>query len=156
MGHFKEGALTPMSELYGVMDSFAEVVPRLQLTEFDVDAGDEQLQADYLRDVMTIAFSHPAVEGIVMWGFWEGRHVRPQCALWRRDWSLKPSGEAWRKLVFEDWWTDETVRTDAAGQCTLRAFLGVHDVTATARDARAEQTVELGPEGASVELRLAP
>ncbi|WP_341231845.1 trehalase-like domain-containing protein, partial [Nocardioides salarius] len=40
--------------------------------EFDVEAGDDdQLQADYFRDVMIATFSHPNFEAIVQWGFWE-------------------------------------------------------------------------------------
>lgn len=68
-------------------------------------SDDERLQADYLRDVMTMAFSHPAMQAIVMWGFWEGRHWKPDAALYRKDWSTKPAGKVWEELVLaaEGW-----------------------------------------------------
>ena len=50
MGHFDRLSLTPPEELLEVLDRFAKLIPRLQVTELDVDVGDdEQLQADYLR-----------------------------------------------------------------------------------------------------------
>ena len=157
MAHFREASLTPIPELYEVIDRFAKRYPevRLQLTELDVDVGtDEQLQADYLRDALTIAFSHPQVDAIVQWGFWEGRHWRPDAALWRRDWSIKPSGEAYRDLVFDRWWTDETLTTDDEGAATTRAFPGRHGVRVEAKGRTLERVVELGPDGETLTLRL--
>lgn len=66
MAHFKESSLRPIDELWAVYDRFAKFGLPLQLTEFDIDTRDEQLQADYLRDVMTITFSHPSFHAIVM------------------------------------------------------------------------------------------
>jgi hypothetical protein len=128
MGHFKEGSLRSIEGLWKVYARFAKFGVPLQLTEFDIDTRDEQLQADYLRDVMTITFSHPSFNGIVMWGFWEGRHWRPNAALWRKDWSIKPVGEMWKELVFKQWWTNEERTTDASGLCTVSAFLGEYEV----------------------------
>ena len=98
-----------------VYDRFAKFGVPLQLTEFDIDTRNEPLQAEYLRYVMTITFSHPSFNGIVTWGFWEGRHWRPNGALWRRDWSIKPAGKMWKELVFKTWWTDEEHTTDVGG-----------------------------------------
>ncbi len=64
-GHFRESTLTGIPELARRLDHFAQRLPRLQITELDVDTTDRQLQADYLRDVLTIAFSHPALEGVL-------------------------------------------------------------------------------------------
>jgi len=128
MGHFREGSLRPIEGLWKVYARFAKFGVPLQLTEFDIDTSDEQLQADYLRDVMTITFSHPSFNGIVMWGFWEGRHWRPNAALWRKDWSIKPAGKMWKELVFETWWTKEERTTDALGLCEVSAFLGNYEV----------------------------
>lgn len=131
MGHFEEASLTGLPEVYKVMNRFAGLVPRLQLTELDVNTADERLHADYLRDIMTMAFSHPAFTGIVMWGFWEGRHWRPDAALWRRDWSIKPAGEVWLDLVFNQWWTDTELTADEAGLAQTRGFLGDYRITVT-------------------------
>ena len=128
MAHFKHRSLRPIGELREIYNRFAMFGVPLQLTEFDIDTTDEQLQADYLRDVMTITFSHPSFNAIIMWGFWEGRHWRPNGALWRKDWSIKPVGTMWKKLVFTTWWTNEQRTTDASGSCEVSAFLGGYEI----------------------------
>lgn len=151
MGHFRDTYLPHPQEVYERIDRFAEFGTKLQYTELDVECGsDEQLQADYLRDVLVAGFSHPSMEGMVLWGFWEGRHWRPDAALWRRDWSIKPAGEVWRDLVFNQWWTDETLATGDDGRATVRGFHGTYSVTVSG----VSEEVTLGPEGAAVEVRL--
>ena len=67
----------------------------------------KQLQAMYTRDLMTAVFAQEGFDAFVMWGFWEGAHWRPDAAMFRNDWSIKPNGEAYLDLVFDQWWTDE-------------------------------------------------
>ena len=38
---------------------------------------DEEMQADYTRDFLTLAYSHPTVVGVQLWGFWERAHLQP-------------------------------------------------------------------------------
>jgi hypothetical protein len=53
---------------------------------------------------------------------------RPEAALYRSDWSIKPNGEAFNNLVFEEWWTDVVLNSDSSGEASLRAFKGEHQV----------------------------
>lgn len=122
------GYLTPPARIIQVLDRFAAHGFVLQVTEFDVDLTDEQVQADYLRDFTTAVFSHPAVDTLQLWGFWERRHWRPNAALWRKDWSIKPAGQAWLDLLHRQWSTDETLRTDAEGRAATRGFLGDYEI----------------------------
>ena len=131
MGHFTEGSLLGVPDLLDRLDRFAAVVPKLQLTELDVFSYDRELQADYLGDVLTAAFSHEAMDGVVQWGFYESNHWRPEASLWREDWSLRPSGERFRELLFDRWWTDEAVQTDGDGAASIRGFKGNYTVTVT-------------------------
>lgn len=144
MAHFKDSTLRPIEGIQEIYDRFAQFGVPLQLTEFDIDTRDEQLQADYLRDVMTITFAHPSFSGIVMWGFWEGRHWRPNGALWRKDWSIKPAGKMWKELVFKTWWTDEEGITGASGNCEFSAFLGDYEIIVkdAGRTVQAKTTVD--------------
>ena len=117
-------------EMLANSDRFAKLVPALQLTEFDVNTnGDEQLAADFTRDILITTFSHPAYTGMVMWGFWEGAHWKPETALWRTDWSEKPAAKVWRDLVSGQWKTDVKVKTDGKGTSSLRGFFSRYDVT---------------------------
>ena len=51
---------------------FATLGLPVRITELDIDSNDEELQADYFRDFLTASFSHPNINGIMIWGFWEG------------------------------------------------------------------------------------
>jgi GH35 family endo-1,4-beta-xylanase len=153
--HFS-AALTPPQRLLEILDRFARFHLPLEVTELDVDVPDPRIQADYLRDFMTVLFSHEAVHGIVMWGFWEGRHWRPNTALYRKDWSLKPNGRAWIDLVKKQWWTDITGTTDAHGQLTTRGFLGDYEITVEAQGHKTTDTLTLPRQGASLRVRFDP
>ncbi len=82
--HF-DSNLTPPSRVLELIDQFAAFGKDLQVTEFDVSVADEQVQADYTRDFLTICFSHPAMKGFMIWGFWEGAHWKPSAAMIRRE-----------------------------------------------------------------------
>jgi GH35 family endo-1,4-beta-xylanase len=122
--------LTPPDVLYGYLEKYAELGLALEATEFDINTTDESVQADYLRDFLTVCFSHPLMNGVVMWGFWEKNHWLPNAALIRADWSLKPNGVAWTNLVFGDWWTSTNVITDNQGMAVLRGFKGDYVLSA--------------------------
>ena len=148
------GDLTPPPRLLQVLDRFAALGKPIEATEFDVNLTDEARQAEYLRDFMTALFSHPSVCGIILWGFWEGRHWKPNAALFRRDWSLKPNGQAWRDLVFKDWWTDAKGTTDGNGELKLRGFLGDYSITASAGGKTRTVRTFLPPKPATVTVNL--
>ena len=96
---------------------------------------EERAKAKNLADYYRICFAHPAVQGILMWGFWEVHNWLPVSSLYRRDWSPTPAAEAYRNLVFKEWWTGWRGKTDAHGRCKVRAFLGKHRVTAGDKEA---------------------
>ena len=125
--HFGWDLPAPALVLQG-LDRFATLGLDLEITEHDIDITDEQAQADYTHDFMTLAFSHPAVTGFLSWGFWEGMHWKPTGAYFRKDWSIKPAGQAWIDLVTKKWWTQTSGKTDAAGVYQTRGFLGDYEV----------------------------
>jgi endo-1,4-beta-xylanase len=95
---------------------------------------EEQAKAKALADYYRICFAHPAVEGIMMWGFWEGANWIPVSSLYRRDWSPTPAATAYRDLIYRQWWTSWRGQTDAQGHCEVRAFFGRHRVTAGSKE----------------------
>jgi hypothetical protein len=100
-------------------------------------------------------FSHPAVEGIIMWGFWDAAHWKKNAPLFREDWSLKPAGQIYKDLVLEEWRTQNSGPTDGKGVYQTRGFHGRYKITATSQVGSSEKVVELGPPGAKVALQLA-
>lgn len=132
--HYSGWSLTPPEKIWEELDRLAAHGFALQVTEFDIDTTDEDLQARYLRDFYTAVFAHPAVDTIQMWGFWESSHWRPPAALWRKDWSVKPAGQAYIDLVETQWKTRATLHTDSEGRASIRAFLGDYDLILTRGD----------------------
>ena len=128
-GHFGS-FLSPPDQILALFDRYGSFGLPLQVTEFDINVTDAAVQADYTRDFMTLAFSHPSLNTLLMWGFWEGRHWLPDAALFRRDWSIKPNGVAWTNLVFGEWWTQTNRVSDVNGRLTLRGFKGDYELEA--------------------------
>jgi GH35 family endo-1,4-beta-xylanase len=128
--HFHSSYLPGAEEMLRISDRFAALVPNLELTEFDVNTnGDEELQADWLRDTLIMAYSHPAYTGVMLWVFYEGAGWKPECALWRNDWSEKPNAKVWKSLVGKLWHTQASGSTATSGTFSTRGHRGLYEVT---------------------------
>jgi hypothetical protein len=92
-------------------------------------AEEEALKAKELVDYYKICFAHPAVEGILMWGFWEGANWIPVSSLYKRDWSPTPAAEAYQKLIFKEWWSKHSGTVSNEGTLSIPAFYGKYKVT---------------------------
>jgi endo-1,4-beta-xylanase len=143
-GHFG-AALTSPDDLFAILDRYAKFGKQIWVTEFDLDLDDEALAASYLKDFYTTLFSHPAVGGILMWGFWDGAHWKKNAPLYREDWSLKPAGHAYRDLVLRDWQSAAAGKTDASGTFRSRAFLGTYQLSVMSSGRSKTQSVKLEP-----------
>lgn len=127
--HFHSSYLPGAEELLRISDRFAALVPHLEITEFDVNTnGDEELQADWLRDCLIMSYSHPAYRAFILWVFWEGTGYKPELALWRKDWTEKPNGKVWREWVNERWRTKAEGVTNPAGSYDTRGHRGLYKV----------------------------
>jgi endo-1,4-beta-xylanase len=129
--HFSDYAIPDITHEWETWQTFGSMVKHLTVTEYDLQTLDDQLHADHLRDMLTMAFSHPQMTGFVIWGFWENRHWKPTAAMFRKDWSERPAVQVWRDLVKKEWWTNAELLTDAKGEAPLDAFYGWYEVSAT-------------------------
>ncbi len=161
-GHLHGDSFDPVA-LRNALTRLAEFKLPIRITEFNfpgqrsqyygkrrvrLSDEEEQAKARALVDYYRICFAQPAVQGILMWGFWEGANWIPVSSLYRRDWSATPAAEAYRDLVFKQWWTTWRGRTDAQGRCEVRAFYGRHRIAAGDKEAvvalkRSEQTKQV-------------
>jgi len=131
-------------EVWSALDALAELGLPIRVTEFNVPGQrspfyfskklkmtpeQEETQAKELEDYYRICFAHPAVAGILMWGFWEAACWIPASAIYRRDWSPTPAALAYRRLVFDEWWTNWEGEIGEKGSCGTRAFFGKYRVT---------------------------
>ncbi|MEQ8847315.1 endo-1,4-beta-xylanase [Botrimarina sp.] len=160
--HFHDYSLTDLDGTGGsdpqtvweVLDSFHDATGLpITITEFDVNSPNETLKANYLRDFLTAVFAHEGVDGFLMWGFWEGRHWRPDAALYNQDWSETPSVQVWRDLVLGEWMTDEQLTSTTEGT-GLRAFKGDYEVVVQLDGETNAFDLTLGDGGLATELVL--
>lgn len=133
--------LLKLLDRYGGISQVNRSHMPIQITEFDINAPDPSFQADYLRDFMTATFSHPAVKGIMMWGFWEKAHWRPQAALYNHDWSPRPHALVFENLIFKQWWSDVTVITNKSGKASTSVFKGCYQITVNTPDGKQNRVV---------------
>lgn len=147
-GHLHSETFDPKA-LHNALQKLSEFNLPIRVTEFNMPGQrsrflqdrrarltdtEEQAKAEAIREYYRICFSYPRVEGILMWGFWEGANWIPASSLYRRDWTPLPAAQAYRDLVFRQWWTRWEGVTDAQGRCELRAFYGRHKVKAGANE----------------------
>ncbi len=131
-------------QLKNALDSLAVFKLPIRVTEFNMPGqrsrfykdrtikltpDEEELKASELVDYYKICFAHPAVEGILMWGFWEGANWIPVSSLYKRDWSPTPAAKAYHNLVFNEWWTKKSGTAGDTGIFSTVAFYGKYKVT---------------------------
>lgn len=138
------GVTFDREQLKRSLDSLAKFNLPIRITEFNIPGmasryytdrtavitpEEQELVAKELVDFYKICFAHPAVDGIIMWGFWEGGNWIRASSLYNRDWSPRPAAAAYHNLVFNEWWTKAEGQTDKKGNYSLPAFYGKYKVT---------------------------
>jgi endo-1,4-beta-xylanase len=155
-GHLHGDTFDPAA-LQNALDTLAQFGLPIKVTEFNfpgqrfkigrdqpLTAVQEDAKAQALTDYYRICFAHPAVEGILVWGFWEGALWLPHSALWKRDWTLTPAGHAYQDLVLGEWWTDWAGSADENGHCEVEAFYGRHLIVSGDKEVTAALDKEEG------------
>jgi endo-1,4-beta-xylanase len=173
-GHFSS-APTGIPRVKEILDEFwTKYKMEAKVTEYDIsNLVTPEIQARYMRDILTICYAHPSMKGFLMWGFWDGAHWLGNAPIYNADWSIKPSGTAFIDQVFTKWWTDTRVNSTATGEATARAFKGRYKITIKLPDGKVvfqvvdldkDKTVTINSNGAvstqdfnrDFELKIAP
>jgi GH35 family endo-1,4-beta-xylanase len=161
-GHFGQ-QFTPPTRLLSVLDRYARFRLPIQLTEFSVDGDDAEANARYMHDVMTVLFSHPAVNAFVFWGSISGFDYpasaqADKSMLFDSQGQPTTMGKVWRDLVYKQWWTNEDVVTGPKGDATVQGYHGQYEVTASAAGGKAPASIqaELKPGGTTVKITVSP
>ncbi len=147
--------------MFEIMDKFAEFGKPMQLTEVTFPAysdseEDEQIQAEILKNVYSMWFSHEKMAGIVYWNLVDGYAAyAPQGdmtagenyyygGLFRYDFTPKPAYFMVKKLFEEIWHTEETLTVDENGCASLRGFYGEYVIEVTENGKTYSKTVHHG------------
>jgi GH35 family endo-1,4-beta-xylanase len=97
----------------------------------------EARQARQIEEMYRLLFSHPAVEAITYWDLSDAYTFQgAPVGLLRKDMTPKPAYEALRRLIEDEWRTeDQRLTTDAQGLIRFRAFLGDYVARVAGREA---------------------
>uniref|UniRef100_A0ACD5VM75 Uncharacterized protein n=1 Tax=Avena sativa TaxID=4498 RepID=A0ACD5VM75_AVESA len=109
------------------LDKLAATELPVWITELDVSVADEALRADDLETVLREAFAHPAVEGIMLWGFMQGHMWRDHGQLLNANGTLSEAGRRFVGLRTE-WTSHARGKVDADGNFKFRGFHGKYVV----------------------------
>ncbi|CAL9071899.1 unnamed protein product, partial [Musa textilis] len=114
-----------ISYMRSALDKLAGANVPIWLTELDVANSNE---SKYLEDILREAYSHPAVQGIVIWGAWRPQGCWRMC-LTDNNFKNLPVGDVVDKLIFE-WKSDNlAATTDADGLHRAELFHGEYKIT---------------------------
>ncbi|KAK1419332.1 hypothetical protein QVD17_28497 [Tagetes erecta] len=115
-----------------ILDKFATLRLPIWLTEVDIsDNFDHDQQASYLEEVLREGFSHPAVNGIMLWSALKPNGKCYQMCLTDTNFTNLPAGDTVDKLLKE--WQTGVIKgqTDEHGAFSFYGYLGEYMVTAS-------------------------
>lgn len=114
-----------------ILDKLGSTGLPIWLTEVDItNTGNQTKQGEYLEQVLREAFSHPAVNGIVMWSALHPYGCYRMC-LTDNNFTNLPTGDVVDKLMAEWSTTDISGFTDETGTFNFSGYFGEYRVTVT-------------------------
>jgi len=130
--HYDDTSMTPL-KLLDIYASLSKYGKEMKVTEFSCGTYDENLQANYMRDILICAFAEEKMNGFLMWSFWDGKSYAATAPIYSLDWTLKPAGKVYEDLVYNKWWTrNAKATTNDDGNAVINGFYGDYDVTVEA------------------------
>lgn len=113
------------------LDYLAEAGLPLKITEFDINVDGLGLsleeQAQYYSDIMHLTFSHPAMDGFLIWGLTDG--WRDNAGIYNDDLTPRPAAGMMHYLIKEKWDTEKKGETSNNGRFNFRGFKGYYKIT---------------------------
>lgn len=96
-------------------------------TELDVSSINEYVRADDLEVMLREVFAHPAVEGVVLWGFWELFMSRDNSHLVNAEGEINEAGRRYIALK-KEWLSQAHGLINEEGEFKFRGFKGTYDL----------------------------
>ncbi|XP_042984228.1 endo-1,4-beta-xylanase 5 isoform X2 [Carya illinoinensis] len=127
-----------------ILDKLATLGLPIWLTEVDIsNALDKEQQAIYLEEVLREGFSHPSVNGIMLWTALHPNGCYQMC-LTDHNFQNLPAGDVVDKLL-KEWQTGKIEgETDEHGSYSFYGFLGQYEISVRYGSRSANSTISLG------------
>ena len=138
------------ARVYDVLDTFEKLGKPVQISEITIasyngDSEDMDIQAELLKNMYKIWFSHKSIDGIVYWNLVDGYTYTGDNtntgmldmtkgenqfggALLYNDMTPKPAFKVLKQLVNDEWHTSLSSATNDVGEARIRGFKGMYDV----------------------------
>lgn len=129
--------------LFDVLDTYQKLGKKLQITELTISAfsdtaEDEQVQAELVKNLYKVFFSHPAMEAIIYWnlvdGYASGRlgamkegENKYYGGLMNFDMTEKPAYKVLNQLINEEWHTSLTLKPQKQ-KAKFKGFYGDYEI----------------------------
>ena len=122
------------------MDRLASLGLPIKVTEYDNEkmsgtpTFSPATQAAEFSKFVRFMFSHPAVDGIMLWGFWDSRHwiagSNPAASpgLYTADMTAKPVVDSLTRLWKSVWTTQELALSTTAGLVEFTGYPGTYQI----------------------------
>lgn len=111
------------------LDKLAILGLPIWFTEIDIAAVNEHVRAEDLEVMLREAYAHPAVEGIVLWGFWE-LMCRDNSHLVDADGDINEAGKRYLALK-QEWLSHTEGLVDDSGEFKFRGYHGTYSLEVT-------------------------
>ncbi len=146
-------------QICNVLDTYATLGKPIHITELTIpaysnDAEDESIQAEIIKNIYSLWFSHAATDGIIYWNLVDGyayNAVPGDMAagenyfyggLVRYDFTPKPAFNVIRNLFEKEWRTDLKLHT-SSNSLSFKGFYGKYDLEITVAGKRCNKTIHL-------------
>ncbi|KAF8681782.1 hypothetical protein HU200_045220 [Digitaria exilis] len=136
-----------------VLDRLAVLGLPIWFTEVDVSSANEHVRADDLEVMLREAYAHPAVEGVMLWGFWELFMSRDDAHLVDAEGEVNEAGRRLLQLKRE-WLTHAHGKADANGEFKFRGHHGEYHVDVTTATGKISQTFTVDKDDAPLVLNI--
>jgi len=151
-------------QMYKVLDRYADFGKPMQITELTIPAytenpEDEEIQAEIIKNIYSMWFSHEAMESIIYWNLVDGYAAFAEQGdmtsgenyyrggLLRFDFTPKPAYKVIQKLFCEQWRTNEIIRSKEDGKTQFNGFYGKYDLKITSNGNTTTRTINFSKKG---------
>ena len=112
----------------------------MTIPAYSDDPEDEEVQAELIKNLYSVFFSHPAMEAIIYWNVVDGYAAFARQGdmtsgenifyggIRRFDLSEKPASKVIKDLFTKEWHTETEETTDENGKAKLRGFYGEYEM----------------------------
>jgi len=131
--HVSRGDLVSLEQAQENLAKLAALNLPIKITEFDVSdhvMGSEAARAEYSKNMLTLFYGTPQVEGVYLWGFQDRTHWRGKegAGLFNEDFTLNEAGKAYFDAI-DDWQTKIEIVADDEGLIRFRGYPGRYQIT---------------------------